>query len=206
MTLPNLTEETSEEIISWMRSIRASIPEWYEPNTADFKGIRPPLFDPSTLLKRGFLAVPFIEHWAPSLDNMFDLSKMGRKERIYAGGLISPTEPVYSSPIEGKDIEKIIGKHICHCILLPRDESFMVINTFLDYWILAGPPTLVEAACGGSIPMAFERFAQEVATLDDWFEAGPPFSKHIILTYKKHNEEILAKINCKKEGNKTKAQ
>ena len=196
MTSPNLNRETSEEISSWMELLRAAAPKWIRPGSEGKKGVRPPLFSLNALKERRFLAVPFIDNWAPSLDIVIDLSVLQSRRKIFATGLEIHPNLILSSSTEATHIQELMSEFFNHCIISPRDESFMVINTFLDYWILAGPHSLVEAATGGSIPRAFENFAQSVNVLGRFFEAGPSFSQHVTQLYTHHNRQIVTDGSC----------
>ena len=192
MTSRNATEEISENILVWMNSIRACVQDWIEPGTEDWEATRPPLFELSALRKRHLLAVPFIDRWSPSINSVADVFKPSSKNILYATGVHQNQDPVFSSSMEVEDLDDMMMKLSYHCVLAPRDESFMILNTYLDYWIVVGPHSLVEKAAGGSVLDAFVCFEESVARFGDRFEAGPAFSKHIVKIYSEHNRQLLS--------------
>ena len=182
-------EETSADVATWMESLKEESTSSQRPPGYHKDAWAPFSLELTSSRHRDFSVVPMIDFWVPSEDQALSVLQTKGIERLYATGLHVQQKVYRSSPMEVASLESMMLTYLRSCLIAPRNEDFLLLNTSLDYWLLAGPLPLVEAMIDSSLDEAFEKFSDSVNDFP-YFEAGRYFAADVMKKYKLHNEHV----------------
>ena len=182
-------EETSQNIITWLTGLREIVPQWSNPKKPGLYPYSPNFFDVDSMVRRAFFVVPFHNFWAPSEDSALHVLRTRKCERLYATGFDANTESYLSSPMIGEALDDMQVHYLRYCLMSPIDESCFILNTYLDYWMVAAPFEVIREITGQSLDKSLDDFIISVRE-HELFEAGQEFAEAMTRTYRNHNKTL----------------
>jgi hypothetical protein len=189
----SLREEKAPEICRWLDAVKNSwASSYYFPNEDDVDHLGR-IISEEKAIERGFVIVPMPDIWAPWEDEGRTISILKSRgyQRLYGTGLLYKEGLHLSAVVNGDEIRKLLVSYMMYCVITSREEDFVILNTNFEYWLLAGPESLVSDILGNSIENAFNIFvATAVTAAEPYDEPGPKFAADIASRCQRHNKRI----------------
>lgn len=192
MISERLRTETDSEIISWLDNLGKSLPRWRPGATQGGDPTVSRFFAVEDMTRRGFAVAPFHTFWAPSESRIPQVMSSRGCTTLYATGFDVGHDEYLSSPMKINSLINMQVRYLRYCLNAPRDESFLLLNTYLDYWIVAAPPNLLQELIDRPLDKVTDEFVDDVRT-SEFFDGGWAFAEDIAQAYRRHNFLIRKK-------------
>jgi hypothetical protein len=182
MISSDVTVETSEEVKKWLECCRRWV---INPDTQYHET----LIDEVVAAEKNYVVVPLLDCWMPD-DNSGIISRLRSMgcERLYSCGLI--LEDLYmSAVVDHESIGNMLMAQCRHALLVPKNAEFYVLHTPFDYWLIAGPASLIQDLLGNTVEKCFSLFLKGVEE-EAVVEAGSDFAHSIVARYERHNQTL----------------